>query len=86
MNQSALSCPKCSGEMVNGFVMDSTFGAALVSQWVKGSPQKARASFGILPQSGIESPKADDVIPIGTFRCQSCGFLEFYARQEFAAK
>ena len=86
MNQSALSCPKCNGEMINGFVMDSTFGAALVSQWVKGSPQIARASFGILPQSGIEAPKTEDVIPIATFRCQSCGFLESYAREEFAAK
>lgn len=42
MNQPVLSCPKCNGEMLEGFVMDSTFGAALVSQWVKGkqNPKK----------------------------------------------
>jgi hypothetical protein len=66
--------------------MDSSFGAASVSQWVKGKPQKAKAAFGILPVAGIDYPKADDLIPIATFRCQSCGFLESYAREELAAK
>ena len=72
--------------MLEGFVMDISYGVALVSQWVKGKPQKAKSAFGILPAPGIEWPKADDVIPIGTFRCQSCGFLESYARDEYAAK
>ncbi len=25
-------------------------------------------------------------IPIATYRCQTCGFLESYAREEFAVK
>jgi hypothetical protein len=26
------------------------------------------------------------LVPIGGYRCPSCGFLEMYARDEFAAK
>ena len=29
---------------------------------------------------------ANEKLPIGTFRCQTCGFLESYAREEFAEK
>jgi hypothetical protein len=28
----------------------------------------------------------EKLVPIGAFRCSSCGFLEMYARDEFAAK
>jgi hypothetical protein len=72
--------------MVQGFVMDNAHLYILVSQWIKGTPQKAKAAFGILPQPGVNPPKADDMISIGTFRCQSCGFLESYAREEFAVQ
>ena len=69
-------CPKCSGLMEQGFVLDNTHGASLVSQWAKGAPVK---SFWY----GAKRPDAQ--LPIGTFRCSSCGYLEAYARQEFAA-
>jgi Domain of unknown function (DUF6487) len=69
-------CPKCNGQMEQGFVLDFTYGTRLVSQWVPGAPEKV---FLI----GIKIPK---MIPIGTFRCVSCGFLESYARPEFAAQ
>ena len=77
MSQSAISCSKCQGEMVQGFVMDFTPVGGRVRQWNSGHPKKAGLA-------GIKD--AVSQIPIGTFRCQSCGFLESYAREEFAAK
>jgi hypothetical protein len=70
-------CPKCGNEMQQGFVLDNTHGGRVVSQWVPGAP---RESFWL----GTKVP--DDHLPIGTYRCSSCGFLESYARTEFAAK
>jgi hypothetical protein len=64
--------------MVQGFVMDNTYGGRLVSQWSEGTPQK---SFW----QGTKMPE-EKQIPIGTFRCDGCGFLESYAREEFAAQ
>ncbi len=85
MSQTAISCPKCQGEMVQGFVLDSTNGPSIaqVGQWAKGVPQRSfwTSFYGVT----IAIKKAPS-IPIGTFRCQSCGFLESYARKEFAAK
>jgi hypothetical protein len=72
-------CPKCSGRMELGFVLDKTQrGVQLVSQWAAGPPEK---SFWF----GTKLPD-EKLIPIGTFRCMSCGFLESYARPEFAAQ
>jgi hypothetical protein len=72
-----LECPKCRGEMEQGFVVDRTYGAQLVSQWAKGAPVK---SFW----TGTKLP--DEELPIGTYRCSSCGYLEAYARDDFAAE
>jgi hypothetical protein len=49
-----------------------------VSTWVEGAPEK---SFW----HGANVP-ADKRVPVGTFRCSACGFLESYARPEFAAE
>jgi len=70
-------CPKCKGIMEQGFILDCTHGRYLVSQWVAGAPRKSFWSGTKLPD---EKP-----VPIGTFRCSTCGYLESYARQEFAA-
>jgi hypothetical protein len=72
------TCPKCSGHMEQGFVPDNTHGARLVSHWAAGFPRK---SFW----QGIKLPEAE-LIPIATFRCKSCGYLEEYAMQEFDAR
>ena len=76
MSQAAISCPKCQGEMVQGYVLDFTPIGGRVRQWNSGPP---KASWNCILDSSSQ-------IPIGTFRCQSCGFLESYAREEFAAK
>jgi hypothetical protein len=73
----SLTCPKCQGTMVQGFIADfADIGQnANVSTWVEGPPQM---SFLF----GSKTP-TDKRIPIGTFRCSACGYLESYARPEF---
>jgi hypothetical protein len=72
-------CPKCSGRMEQGFVVDHSYGsgARMVSEWAPGAPLKSFWTGTKLPE---------DRVPIGTYRCASCGYLELYAREEFAAK
>ena len=78
MTTSPQQCPKCKGGMEQGFVFDHTYGSQGVSQRAEGAPLK---SFW----SGTKK-SGEKVIPIGSYRCSSCGYLEFYARPEFAAK
>ncbi len=79
MSTEKTQCPKCNGEMVQGFIGDLAAGAVRrVSSWVEGAPEK---SFW----RGTNAPE-ESYIPVGTFRCAACGFLESYARPEFNAK
>lgn len=77
MTSSLQRCPKCESGMEQGFVLDNTYGARIVSQWAAGPPLKSFWAGTKLPD--------EKLIPIGTYRCSSCGFLESYAREEFAA-
>lgn len=70
-------CPKCNGEMVQGFTFESEGPWRMVIAWVEGAPKRSFLQSAKVP--------ADKCIPVGTFRCSECGFLESYARQEFAA-
>ena len=74
----ALTCPKCRDAMEQGFALEFTGGGPGVEHWAPGAPQK---SFW----TGLKIDQKR-VFPIGTYRCRSCGFLEMYARQEFAPK
>jgi hypothetical protein len=78
MSHTPKQCPKCNGQMEQGFVVDITYGGRLVSQWAAGAPAKSVWVGTKLPE--------EKLIPIGVFRCASCGFLESYARHEFAAQ
>ena len=78
MSEQALSCPKCKGkDVADQFVV--------ASRCVEGAPQKVH---WLLCGSGgrIKVTAEIELVPIATFRCHSCGFLESYAREEFAAK
>ncbi len=70
------SCPKCSGNMIQGFIVDFTQGGQIVSHWSSGAPQ---SSFWMGTQV-----KEENMVPVGSFRCDDCGYLESYARAEFA--
>jgi hypothetical protein len=78
MTTSLNQCPKCQGGMEQGFVLDNSHGERIVSQWAPGAPL---TSFW----TGTKVP-VRELVPIGTYRCTSCGYLESYARAEFAAK
>jgi hypothetical protein len=70
-------CPKCGGEMKQGFIVANSNVARFVNHWAPGPPQSSFWTVTKLP---------DGSLPIGAFRCASCGFLESYARPEFAAE
>jgi len=64
--------------MAQGFVPDFSQAAVLVGVWHPGQPQKSFWTKTKVPRS--------EGLPIGAFRCQRCGFLEFYADARFAAE
>ena len=79
MSAEPTRCPKCNGEMVQGFIFDREDGGLRrVSNWVEGAPEKY---FWTVTRVPVEK-----CVPVGTFRCSVCGFLESYARLEFAVK
>lgn len=74
MAASSPTCPKCAGDMQRGFVFGYQDGQLrFPPYWAAGVPQW---SFWM----GIKRPRGK-LIPVGTFRCSSCGFLEEYARE-----
>jgi hypothetical protein len=78
MASSAHQCPKCSRPMEQGFLIDSTDGAGgrVPTHWAPGPPRRSWWVGTTLP---------DGVLPVGTYRCSGCGYLESYARDEFVA-
>ena len=70
-------CPKCKGTMTQGFIPDFHHHSQnRVVAWREGPPKK---SFW----TGTKASAGE--LPLGAFRCAACGFLEFYAHEEFAA-
>ena len=83
MNQSETICPKCGSPMELGYTPDYSHGAVFLGHWIRGRPQSALLS--IFDRLRIGTPCAP-AIPIGVQRCQSCGYLELYAREKFLPK
>lgn len=71
MEDEILKCAKCGGEMETGFVPDYTHGGILNLYWHPGDPEP---SFWF----GTKVEK-NELIPVQTYRCEDCGYLEFYA-------
>ena len=71
---SILICPRCQGTMESGFIVDHTHGGFAPPEWVEGSPER---SFWVgVKMSGKKR------LPVETFRCERCGYLESYARSQ----
>jgi hypothetical protein len=68
---SSTNCPKCAGEMEEGFVLDQSQGRNLQSAWIEGPPSP---SFW----TGLKM-RGRERLPVTTMRCVKCGFLESYA-------
>lgn len=68
--------------MERGFTVDMgtgdvlNVGARHVSKWAPGAPLKSFLFRTWVPKNSL---------PIGTFRCATCGYLESYAAPEFAS-
>jgi hypothetical protein len=65
-------CPKCGGEMATGHVLECQLGQSrplhpgVASTWLEGPPEASgQAPLGV---------------PVRTFRCGGCGYLESYAQ------
>ena len=69
----AMTCPKCTGMMVRGFIPEFSHRSS-VSSWVEGEPEHSFWAAGV-------KIDVDKVIDIVTYRCAACGFLESYARK-----
>lgn len=70
MNRKEIICPKCQSNMIEGAVLDFTYGGRILPSWQPGKPEK---SFW----KGLKKKKTR--YPIATFRCEDCGYLESYA-------
>lgn len=77
MSVESMKCPKCDGTMEQGFVLDYGYGRIQVEAWVRGKPR--RSFWAVIKGAN----KKNEQTPIGVFRCESCGYLEHYARPEF---
>lgn len=67
----SLKCPKCERAMEEGYILESGQGGPSVSSWIEGPPEK---SFW----TGVKVRDRAN-LPIRTFRCTRCGYLESYA-------
>jgi hypothetical protein len=67
-----VECTRCHAHMESGWVPDNTHTGLQQENWCPGEPQP---SFW----TGLKVEKKDIVIPVTTFRCPTCGYLESYA-------
>jgi len=66
-----VECIRCHAQMEPGFLPDGTHSGFTQQKWAPGTPQP---SFWM----GLKLNDAE-VVPVVTYRCPSCGYLESYA-------
>ena len=66
-------CPKCSALMTEGFLIDSSHNAVRVAHWAEDPP-----SYWFLKVLRMKGRRR---LPVETWRCSRCGFLESWARE-----
>jgi len=69
--QGTVECMKCHAQMEPGWVVDKTHAGYEQESWSPGEPQR---SFW----TGLKLEK-DKIVPVTTFHCPNCGYLESYA-------
>ena len=67
------TCPRCRSGMVRGYLLDRTHGGFGMGTWLEGPP--VRSGWSV-------RPRLEHSIPIVSYRCTGCGYLELYARPE----
>jgi hypothetical protein len=73
----SVECMRCHMQMEVGYVPELKAGWYSAQSWYPGEPEE---SFW----KGLKM-KPDKLIPIKTFRCPNCRYLESYARPENAS-
>jgi hypothetical protein len=71
MNQTT-QCTKCQGELEGGFMLDHNDVSAHQALWASGAPTRTVAS-------DTGPSKTERMLPVVTFRCTKCGYLESFA-------
>ena len=71
------SCPDCREEMVEGFILDMTYGGQLVPRWLEGRPEKSM-------WTGVKA-QGKECRAVETYRCRKCGLLRSYGVTEVDA-
>jgi len=74
MASRSLSCPRCGGAMETGFTIDVGYGRTAVPKWAAGEPDSSFWSSGL-------KLRGKEQLPISTYRCGQCGYLESYAER-----
>ena len=75
-----MSCPKCNSQMQSGFILEKSHSALEQSCWINGDPVLEPIKvFGVKLGSKYLSLEGRERIPVRTYRCINCGFLESYA-------
>lgn len=74
MAEDRKTCVECDGTMVEGFILDLTYGGQMVPRWIRGAPE---ASFW----TGVKS-SGKECYAVATLRCVQCGRLASYATEE----
>ncbi len=74
----AVDCLRCRARMEGGYVADATYGGQLQQNWSPGEP---RQSFW----TGLKTDKGH-IVPIFTYRCPQCGYLESYALPQITSE
>jgi Domain of unknown function (DUF6487) len=67
-----LICPKCGKEMHAGFVPDYSDAVVLERRWFEGKFETRWL--------GLRLRNKKFPVPVTTYRCNTCGYLESYAR------
>jgi len=78
MDEGGHACPKCRGDMEEGWVADMEHGATFQSAWVEGEPR----SSWLGPLSHRKSTSGCTARWIRSYRCTQCGYLELYATEK----
>jgi hypothetical protein len=81
MKHDDLRCAKCANPMARGYTIDSgpgpaAFSADHASRWSAGPPIRRILKMRV-PRGSL---------PIASYRCTKCGYLESYADAEFESK
>ena len=67
------TCPKCNGSMEPGLMLDrKDWATERQVRWVGGEPTP-KTFFGGMSLKGREP------LPVTTYRCEGCGYLESFA-------